>query len=1048
MKKHHLLIPALSLALIAGCNNDDNEDTSPPVVNPEPGFTSQPRESDLINNDWQFRMDYISPESVISGYDDSSWEQINIPHVWDIDNGQDGGSYFYGQSSYRKNLVIDQLVPDQRYYLEFEGAALISTVYVNGQEVGEHNGGFSTFRFDVTDYLQTGNNQLAIQVDNRLSSMNAAEDNNFGRDTFLPLDAGADFTWWGGIYRDVHLLKLNNVSIDAEDFGGPGVYISQKNVSTASADLTIAVHLSNKSTEDFAGEVLVTIQDPMGNTVKTVRMDAELAAGEKRTITEDMVMDSPTLWHGTKNPYVYQTYTQLIESGVVVDEVKQPLGLRSFEFDPEQGFILNGEPYPLRGVALHQDYIDVGWATTYEQRKESMDLIKEMGANTVRFSHYPHNLDMQDYSDQLGFVNWVEIPMINAASMDPSYEESAKQQITEMVKQAYNNPSVGLWGMTNEISMRNPETPEDTAALIKRLSDHTKSLDGDAYRKTTQAAVFIDPTISPLHEAVEVNAYNRYDGWYVGTTEDFGKFIDQFRKDNPGHIVGVSEYGAGVSPDWHTDTPKANDHTEQFSQLYHESYLQQIEDRDFLWGSHIWNMYDFTAHRRDEGDTKGRNDKGLVTIDRKTKKDAFYLYQAAWSETPMVYIASKKQKETSLSNIKAYSNLDALTLFINDQEISTLNTADNARRVVFEWKNLAELTVGTHKIRVEGGDNGTVVSDTFDLTRVENESNELTSSFISVMSSGEDAGVLTQMPVDLTLGGLKKLVLLPPGATMEIVGKGGDANLVIEPSDEINVTAESGDSRVYKQEQAESLSYGRPVSDNAVKGFYPDVISAWEDTLNLVDGKKRTPWAGFTMDGNTFAEIDLQHSFYVDQVELSQGLMGIGYPGKINFEIGTNILAVDHQDHVKEKEWNKLSQSFKVHKDKKPVEAKYVRITISESSKKITHPSMGHTVELAFFDEITVHGGMIASNSNQVDIDYGRKQITLRRISTNVSDLKESLDTPSGRFELTVIGINGEPVEDGLVIPGHKLKVERITDTARFAEVYTLTQGIPVPPLP
>ncbi|MGF1758808.1 hypothetical protein L4D76_12860 [Photobacterium sagamiensis] len=1015
------LIPLAVTLVLAGCNSSSDS----PSEKELPNFTSAPRDVRTINKDWSFQMDYASNDAIKADFNDSQWAQISIPHVWDVEDGQNGGDYYSGISTYRKDLSIKKIEQDKRYYLEFEGSALITKIYINEEYVGQHNGGFSRFRFDVTDYITQGNNQVAVQVDNRLSSMDTAT-NNFDRDTFLPLDAGADFTWWGGIYRDVNLLTLSDVSIDAEDFAGPGVYLSQKKVSEERAELDLDIYLANKSLSEFNGQAILVIKDDNDDIVIRRSLDVALEAESKKIINDSFAIDNPTLWQGRENPYLYKVFVQLVENGEVIDEVQQPLGIRSFAFDPDKGFILNGEEYPLRGVAMHQDWQDVGWATTKEQRKKNLDMIYDTGATTIRFSHYPHALDSQAYSDQLGFVNWSEIPMINALSLDQSYYDSAKEQLTAMIKQMYNHPSIGVWGITNEITVKNTVDPVDTANLIKKLSDYAHEIDGDVYRKTAQAAIKFDPIDSPLHEAVDLNAYNRYDGWYSGLTTDFGEFMDSFKAEHPGRVIGASEYGAGVSPDFHTDNPVATDHTEQFSQFFHESYLKQIEARPYIWATHVWNMFDFTATSRDEGDTKGRNDKGLVTLDREIKKDAYYLYQAAWSDEPMVHIASKEQESSTRSYIKAYSNLESLTLFIDGKEISTVSQADNDYRVAFEWKDL-QLEHGQHAVEVVGQSGEKTLKDSFTFERIASTSNTLSSSLISVVVDENDGtGYLAHMPYNATLGQFKTIMQIPAGALISLEGKGADDELVIEAADIIVVTSESGEERRYTQKIDPTISYARPVTDNGSKGH----LGPMDKQSNLVDNLDSTMLVLFNLAGNGLVEVDLQNIYYVDSITVSQGVAQQRFPGEQSFEIGTNVVAVDHQVVQTVNDWDQSSETWTIAR-----EAKNVRLQFTDSKKMLTQG-----MYFPMLAQIKVYGGVIYSNT--LDIDYVAREIDMSSsTSVTVGDLIKEINVLSQQtITLEVVDIADKLVTDdsNIIVPGYKVIANRIIQGLNYREIYTL----------
>ncbi|WP_083962769.1 sugar-binding domain-containing protein [Vibrio litoralis] len=1021
MMKYLPFVLASSVVLLTACDDNNNDDK-----NTSYDFSSSSRSETSIVDNWRFQMNYADDVSIDDEFDDSGWETVNLPHVWDLDDGQNGGDYFYGESTYRKTLNIEKLEADKRYYLEFEGASQIAEVYVNEVKVGKHIGGFSTFRMDVTQQLKEGGNQIVVQVDNRLSADNTQD--NFGRDVFLPLDNGADFTWWGGLYRDVNLLELSDVSIDAEDFGGPGLYISQDNVSAERADLHLAIHLANKSEQSFSGQVLVTIQDADENTVQTKSLEVSVADGGKLIVEDDLVMENPVLWQGRKNPYLYSVYAQVIKDGKVLDQVKQPLGLRTMSFDPDRGFFLNGESYPLRGVAMHQDYLDSGWATTQEQRYRSLDLAYEMGANTIRLSHYPHSQDTMEYSNKLGLINWVEIPLINGVSLDPTYLSSAKAQTAEMIKQNYNHPSVGVWGVANEVSAGNTvpgETDaggEKTAAVLKQISDYVHELDVDPYRLTTLSLMQSDNNQSSLRSSVDITSWNRYEGWYSGLMSDFGEFMDSFHEDNPDIVTGTSEYGVGASPFIHTDEPIAQDHSEEFAAIYHESYLAQIEERPYLWATHVWNMFDFAVTWRNEGDTKGRNDKGMVTYDRDIKKDSFFLYQAAWSKKPMVHISSKRKEESTRSYIKAYSNLDELRLVIDGQEKGTLYADDNSNRVVFEWDNL-NLSPGTYQVEVIGESQGEIVRDSFEFTRISSESNTLSSALISiaVMDDEENqiyTGIISNIPHGATVEELKGVMQIPSGSIVQLVDKNTEVGTV-EVGDDVTVISESGVKRDYTVVADSSISLLRPVTDT---GFNLPISGG----NRLTDNNPDTMWAAMYF-APLDIDINLQQVYYIDKVVMKRGDSSTDHPGTTTFDIGTHTVVVDYEKVLSVTDWEPTEAPFEeaftigaVDKNVMLKVANVHNIPVSFTTNKMN-------IMLA---DLSVYGGMIYSSG--VAFDYENHTITLGGISSEVGLLAE-LQKAS-----TNVNISVEAVDNDALQAGDKVIATRIVQGLTFREEYTL----------
>jgi beta-galactosidase len=642
---------------------------------------------------WQFHLGNVSGAEQIN-FDDSSWNTVDVPHTWNNLDGQDGGSNYYrGIGWYRKHYTISDDLAGKELFLKFDGASLVTDLYVNGTFVGEHQGGFAAFVWDVTGYLNVGgDNVLAVKVNN---AYNPA----------IPPLAG-DFNVDGGIYRHVNLIATDPLHISLTDYASPGVYLTQTNVSAASADLETKTKLQNDDSVDRQATVLTTIADANGNVVTTLQNSLVLPAGTGTDVVQDTTIISPQLWNGRADPYLYQVSVQIIDtgSGVAVDEVDQPLGLRYFSIDPNNGFFLNGQYLDLHGANFHQDRLDKGWAISDDDQREDVGLIQEIGATFVRLSHYQHPPLTYDLLDQAGIVAWSEIPLVGQVNNSQAFFDNAKQQLVEMIRQNYNHPSVLFWGMYNEI----PDNSV-TQTLVAQLA--ALAHQEDTTRLTTGATFAADN--AGINFLTDVIAFNRYFGWYYGHSSDFGPWADQFHATYPSRVMGISEYGAGASIYQHEENPPPPPpygpwHPEEYQDLFHEAYWSQLKTRPFLWAKSVWNMFDFAVDARNEGDTPGRNDKGLVTYDRQTKKDSFYWYKANWSSDPVLYITSRRytDRPTNTVEVKIYSNFDSVELFVNGVSLGTLSSGDH----IFRWTDV-NLQPGDNFIQVVGTQGGDVYTD-------------------------------------------------------------------------------------------------------------------------------------------------------------------------------------------------------------------------------------------------------------------------------------------------------------------------------------------------
>ena len=595
---------------------------------------------------------------------DSKWNFVNLPHSWNAIDGQDGDNdYFRGTAYYAKAFNKMDLPEAQQYYLELKGANSSADVYLNGKLLAHHDGGYSTWRVNLTDAMEM-TNLLVVVVDN------AANDRVYPQ--------MADFTFYGGLYRDVNLICVNNSHFDLDYYGAPGLKITPQ-VEGKNAKVEVEVYVTNKT----EGQKLVyTIYDHEENVV---------ASAESADTKVVLDIENVHLWHGRKDPYLYCCEVELVEGDVIVDNVCNRFGCRTFRIDPNNGFILNGEEYPLRGVSRHQDRWGLGNALLPEHHEEDIALICEMGATTIRLAHYQHDQYFYDLCDEKGLVIWAEIPYISKHM--PTGRENTITQMKELISQNYNHPCIVVWGLSNEIGIGGSD--DDLLENHRILNDLCHQM--DPTRKTTIAAVSMCKINDPYLQIPDVVSYNHYFGWYGGETNMNGPWFDNFHKTHPNIPIGCSEYGCEAL-NWHTSDPRQGDYTEEYQAYYHEELIKQFFSRKYLWATHVWNMFDFGADARNEGGENGQNHKGLVTFDRKYKKDSFYAYKAWLSDDPFVHLCSKRyiDRVEDVTKVTVYSNLPEVELFANGVSVGKKTAEDHFFR--FEVKNEGE----THLVAVAG----------------------------------------------------------------------------------------------------------------------------------------------------------------------------------------------------------------------------------------------------------------------------------------------------------------------------------------------------------
>ena len=568
------------------------------------------------------------------------WYWVNLPHSWNNIDGQDGGNdYFRGTCYYAKELDKMDLPQADRYYLEIQGANASADVYLNGKKLAQHDGGYSTWRVDLTDNLQE-KNLLVVAVDNGIN------------DRVYPQNA--DFTFYGGLYRNVNIIAVSQSHFDLDYYGGSGIKVTPE-ISGADASVEVEVYLTGEK----EGQTLCyQIKEADG----TVVAEGVQSAADKKAVFE---IQDVHLWHGRKDPYLYTAEVALLEGETVVDAVSTRFGCRSFVIDPEKGFILNGESYPLHGVSRHQDRWGIGNALLPEHHEEDMDYICEMGANTIRLAHYQHDQYFYDLCDERGMVIWAEIPYISTHM--PNGRANTISQMKELVVQNYNHPSIVVWGLSNEITMSG-ESSEDLLENHRILNDMVHEM--DKTRLTTIAVVSMCDMHDPYIQIPDVVSHNHYFGWYGGDTSMNGPWFDNFHKVFPNIPVGMSEYGCEAL-NWHTSDPQQGDYTEEYQAYYHEELIKQLFTRPYIWATHVWNMFDFGADSREEGGENGQNHKGLMTFDRKYKKDSFYAYKAWLSDDPFVHICGKRyvDRVEDVTKVTVYSNQPEVEQFVNGESL-------------------------------------------------------------------------------------------------------------------------------------------------------------------------------------------------------------------------------------------------------------------------------------------------------------------------------------------------------------------------------------------
>lgn len=649
------------------------------------------RENILINQDWNFRFSHQ--------VDKNSSRRVDLPHTWNAQDALSGKpDYKRGIGNYDKKLFIRSEWKGKRLFLRFEGANCVSNVFINGKQIGEHRGGYGAFIFEITDKVNYGkDNTVLVRV------------NNGEQLDVMPLVG--DFNFYGGIYRDVHLLVTEDICISPLDYASPGVYLFQQHVGEKQAAVLAHINLSNGT--EHPRQATLRLQVKEGDKV-VYQADKKVTVAPHTSVQpEEMsfTLLNPRLWNGREDPFMYQTVITLVKDGKEIDKVEQPLGLRYYATDADRGFFLNGKHLPLHGVCRHQEWAEVGNALRPMHHEEDTRLMLEMGVNAIRLAHYPQATYMYDLMDRNGIVTWAEIPFVGPGGYadkgfvdQPSFRENGKEQLKEMIRQHFNHPSICFWGLFNELK----ENGDNPLEYIKELN--VLAHQEDPTRPTTSAS----NQGGAINFITDNIAWNRYDGWYGATPATLASWLDKTHQAHPEIKIAISEYGAGASIYHQQDSlvqtsPGSWWHPENWQTEYHIQNWKIISERPYVWGSFVWNMFDFGAAHRTEGDRPGINDKGLVTHDRKVKKDAFYFYKANWNPEPMVYIAGHRSvnRVKPVTEVQIFSNCAEVTLKVNGQIIKKMQP-DGVKVCIFKDIRLKK---GENNIEVSAKNGKRVITD-------------------------------------------------------------------------------------------------------------------------------------------------------------------------------------------------------------------------------------------------------------------------------------------------------------------------------------------------
>jgi len=653
-----------------------------------------------LNENWLFKKDETRRDVPLN---ETKWNPVQIPHTWNATDIQSGKGFYAGDAIYRKELVPDLSWKEKRVFIRFEGVGSVAQLYVNDKFVGQHKGSFAAFAFDISYVLDYGKKNI-IEV--RVS--------NLEREDVIPINNRL-FPIYGGIYRPVSLIITNKINFSVTDFASPGIYIKQKNVSVDKAEIQVTAKLENKNEQSKQLTFSTAVYDKDRKLVMQVEENINVKPQGMQQFSSSFTLKKPHLWSAKNDPYLYNLVTRIKDGNNIIDEVSQPLGIRKFELKPGLGFYLNDEPYRLFGVCRHQDFLGKGNALSNQQHAEDLNLIREIGATSIRFAHYQQAEYLYSKCDSMGFVIWAEIPFVNAVSGKES--DNAKQQLTELIRQNYNHPSIYVWGVHNEVYGK---TPGDyTAILTKELNDIVKTEDPDRYSASVSGYGEMN---RPTNLNTDIQGMNRYYGWYEGKAPDLEGWVSGLEKQYANHLVMLTEYGAEANinqrqEDLGDSIPMSNGQSfpENYQTRLHETQWGIIEKHPYLGASYVWNMFDFAVPMWSNGSVPARNMKGLVTFDRKQKKDAFYWYKANWNSDPMIYISDRRmdKRKQAITNITVYCNSGTPTLILNGVKVTTFKQGTTHVHFIFENVRLKK---GLNTIKAVASANNKLLEDSVEWT--------------------------------------------------------------------------------------------------------------------------------------------------------------------------------------------------------------------------------------------------------------------------------------------------------------------------------------------
>lgn len=706
----------------------------PASATAQPGAEAAgPRQIVSLASGWRFRFGGDADGVTAPTFDDSNWERVDLPHTWNR-----MGEYQLTRSPqsnleqgigwYRLALNAPSRAKGQRQLIQFDGVGAIAEIWVNGVRVGGHAGAFSTFRFDITDQLRAGaSNSIVVKADNSKPAP--------GSSTADVIPLGGDFFVHGGLYRGVSLITVDAAQFDTLDHGGPGLYLSTPQVTDTAASVALLARLRNAGPGRRKLTVNTQILDADGAVVARDSAPAALTANGTLELRRALTIAQPILWQGRENPYLYRVVSELVERGRVVDRVEQPLGVRTFAFDPDKGFILNGKPTRLHGASRHQDRQGKGWALTPEDHAQDMAIMAEMGVNTVRHAHYQHAQEWTRLADETGMVVKAELPFVHQSAFgdappSPALIANARQQLRELIRQNYNHPSIMIWSVGNEIdigaaidALRKgakgpPAQSRDMLIELNALAQAEDPSRPTAYADCCEAtgSPLSLPGAQVLNDVTDMVGLNRYFGWYYGKPGDAATALAALHAKYPGRAVALTEYGAGGALTQHTDNPlggpvnaNGRPHPEAFQAWVHEETWKVLKKQDYLSATWIWNMFDFASNSREEGEAIDLNDKGLVSYDRTVRKDAFYFYKASWSKEPVLHLTGRRYVDRAypVMDVRAYSNAATASLKVNGRDVGTVPCPDH----ICVWPGVA-LKLGDNAVTASATAEGKSLSDT------------------------------------------------------------------------------------------------------------------------------------------------------------------------------------------------------------------------------------------------------------------------------------------------------------------------------------------------